>query len=314
MTPTRWCAALFALVAVAGVALPVAPVVPVLAACAVLGLTVADGIVVWRQSPRATRTRPPVLARAGHVAFAVDVTPESTRSARSLRIRQPVPPELAVEPAEVHGRSLRATLVGRHRGTHVVPPAVVRISGPLGLVQRDRPVAGDTAVTVFPDLPAARRLAAVRRTSRHAEEGRARARLGLGTEFETIRDYVPDDDVRQINWMATSRAGRPMSNQYRVEENRDLLCMIDTGRLMTAPLAGGTRLDIALDAMAVLAVAADEAGDRVGAMAFDTTVHRFLAPRRRGAEAVVRALFDVEPVEQESAYDVAFQVAGGRKR
>ncbi len=314
LTPTRWCAALLALVAVAGALLPVAPVVPVLAACAVVGLTVADGIAVRRQSPRATRTRPPVLARGGRVTFSVDVDAASTRSARSVRIRQPVPPELEIDPPEAHGRSLEATLVGRHRGTHVVPPAVVRTSGPLGLAQRDRPVAGDTAVTVFPDLPAARRLAAVRRTSRHAEEGRARARLGLGTEFETIRDYSPDDDVRQINWMATSRAGRPMSNQYRVEENRDLLCMVDTGRLMTAPLAGGTRLDVALDAMAVLAVAADEAGDRVGAMSFDTGVHRFLAPRRRGAEAVVRALFDVEPVAEESAYDLAFQVAGGRKR
>jgi uncharacterized protein (DUF58 family) len=311
VTPTRWCAALLALVALVAALVPIAPVVVVVAACVVVGLALADALVLRRQAPQATRTRPPVLARGAHVPFEVDVTLDS---ARSVRVRQPMPPELGVEPAEAAGRTLLATLIARHRGTHVVPPAVVRSSGPLGLVRRDRPVVEPTPVTVFPDLPKARRMAMTRRSARSAEEGRIRARLGLGTEFETVRDYSPDDDVRQINWMATSRVGRPMSNQYRVDENRDLLCMVDAGRLMAAPLAGGTRLDVALDAVAALAVAADDAGDRVGAIAFDSAVRRVLSPRRRGAEAVVRALYDLEPVEQESAYDEAFQIASGRKR
>ena len=53
---------------------------------------------------------------------------------------------------------------------------------------------------------------------------------------------------RQINWMASSRVGRPMSNQYRIDENRDLVCLVDSGRLMAAPLGTATRMDIALDA------------------------------------------------------------------
>ena len=291
--------------------MPVAPVVVVVAGCVVVGLALADALVLARQVPRATRSRPPVLARGATMDFEVDVTLDA---ARSVLVRQPVPPELGLHPAEARGRTLRATLTARHRGTHTVPPAVVRSSGPLGLARRDRPVLEPTPVTVFPDLPHARRMAIARRTARSAEEGRVRSRLGLGTEFETVRDYSPDDDVRQINWMATSRVGRPMSNQYRVDENRDLFCMVDSGRLMAAPLGGGTRLDVALDAVAALAVAADDAGDRVGAMAFDSAVRRVLSPRRRGAEAVVRALYDLEPVEQESAYDEAFQAAGGRKR
>ena len=74
-----------------------------------------------------------------------------------------------------------------------------------------------------------------------------------------MRDYQPDDDVRQINWQATARVGRPMSNQYRIEQDRDVVCLLDAGRLMAAPLAvapvagGGavqqiTRLDAAVDA------------------------------------------------------------------
>jgi uncharacterized protein (DUF58 family) len=138
--------------------------------------------------------------------------------------------------------------------------------------------------------------------------------LGIGTELESIREYAPDDDVRQINWVATARVGRAMSNQYRVEENRDLVCVVDTGRLMASPVGLVTRLDVALDAVATLAVAAEDAGDRVGALSFGAAVTRQLAPRRRGAEGVVRALFDLEPTEVESDYDRAFIAVGRHKR
>ena len=75
-----------------------------------------------------------------------------------------------------------------------------------------------------------------------------------------------------------------------------------------------SRLDVALNAVAVLAVAAEEAGDRVGALAFEAKVTRQLAPRRRGAEAVVRSLFDLEPTEVESDYERAFFAVGRQKR
>jgi uncharacterized protein (DUF58 family) len=175
-------------------------------------------------------------------------------------------------------------------------------------------VGRDEVVTVFPDLPKARRLAAARRQGRSTDEGRIRSRLGIGTELESIRDYSPDDDVRQINWVASARTGRPMSNQYRVEENRDLVCVVDTGRLMASPVGQLTRLDVALDAVATLAVAAEDAGDRVGALSFAAAVSRQLSPRRRGAESVVRTLFDLEPTEVESDYDRAFIALGRHKR
>ena len=54
--------------------------------------------------------------------------------------------------------------------------------------------------------------------------------VGLGTEFETVRDDQADDDVRQVNWAATARTGRPMSNQYRVEQDRYVVCVLDCGR------------------------------------------------------------------------------------
>jgi uncharacterized protein (DUF58 family) len=305
-------AVLVGLVALASAALALPVAVPLALVGVIGGCLLVDLIVARRSTLTLDRSRPPTLSLLVPVPFRAAVG--GLDQAHEVRLRQPVSPALRVDPPRASGGLIEGGLTGRHRGVHVLAPVSVRATGPLGLGSLDRTLGGYEEVTVFPDLPRARRLAAARRRGRSSEEGRIRARLGLGTEFETIRDYSPDDDIRQVNWIATARVGRAMSNQYRVDENRDLMCVVDTGRLMAAPSGQMSRLDVALNAVAVLAVAAEEAGDRVGALAFEAKVTRQLAPRRRGAEAVVRVLFDLEPTEAESDYERAFFAVGRQKR
>ncbi|MDQ4070459.1 MAG: DUF58 domain-containing protein, partial [Actinomycetota bacterium] len=170
-------------------------------------------------------------------------------------------------------------------------------------------------VVVYPDLPAAGRLAqAVRQGKLGAEGRRARGPLGLGTDFESVREYVPDDDVRRINWRATARLGRPMTNEYRIDQNRDVVCLVDTGRLMAAPLGDRNRLDAALDAATAVAVVTDEVGDRCGVVAFDHEIRREVRPRRAGSRRVVEAVFDLEPRPVDSDYELAFMSVARAKR
>ena len=244
--------------------------------------------------------------------FSVVVKTEGPGDVR--RIRQPTPSEIRLDPDEVAGPTLLGTLSGRRRGNYSVGPAVVRECGPLGLTSRDVKVDLSGSVRVIPDLPRARRLAAARRRGGGMNDGRVRNRLGVGTDFEAIRDYSPDDDIRQVNWVASARTGRPMSNQYRIDENRDVVCLIDTGRLMASPVGEVDRLDVALDAMTILCVEAEEAQDRVGAIAFSHEVHRQLSPRRYGTAAIVDALYDIEASEVESDYERAFIAVGRHKR
>ena len=232
----------------------------------------------------------------------------------SLRMRQPVPPDLAIDPAEDDG-GLDARVVPARRGRHTLPAPAVRAEGPLGLGCYYGRFAEDREILVYPDMPTAWRLALSVRRSRYRDAGdRRRGPLGLGTEFESIRDYLPDDDIRQVNWRATARLGRPMSNQYRIEQDRDVICLIDAGRLMTAPLEGRTRLDAAVDAATAVALVADEVGDRCGALAFDGRVQRNISAQRRGGNAVVRGIFDLEPTTQDSDYELAFRHVSGLKR
>ncbi|CAA9500931.1 MAG: hypothetical protein AVDCRST_MAG30-1904, partial [uncultured Solirubrobacteraceae bacterium] len=198
---------------------------------------------------------------------------------------------------------------------HTVGAVAARARGPLGLGRWHHRLEADREVLVYPDLPAARRLALAVRSGRFREEGRlTRGPLGLGTDFESIREYVPDDDVRQVNWRATQRLQRPMSNQFRVEQDRQVLLLVDAGRLMGAPLDTRTRLDAAVDAAVAVALVADVVGDRSGVVAFDRVLRRQLSARRAGGDAIVRALFDLEPVAEESDYEVAFRAVEGAKR
>lgn len=284
------------LVALGGVGLATAAVVDALAA---------------RRTPASRRELPRLLARG--VPAPLLVTASGPRGA-SVRIRQPRVPDVSVEPAEADTR-LEARTVARRRGRHVLPPVALRVTGPLGLAAWRREAAGPAEVLVYPDLPAARRLVASVRTNRFGDPGNLRrGPLGLGTEFESIREYSPDDDVRQVNWRATARIGHPMSNQWRVEQDRDVVAVVDCGRLMAAPLGDRTRLDTAVDVVAAVALVADEVGDRCGVVAFDDGVRRRLPPRRRGGEAVVQAVFDLEPRRVDADYELAFRTVGRGKR
>jgi uncharacterized protein (DUF58 family) len=299
------------------------PAVPTLIILALLAAAAGDAAAV-RRPPQAERTVPHIVARGVPASLSVAVE----AGGAEVRVRQPVPPDIDLDPREAAG-GLTGTLVARRRGRHPLPAPAVRVEGRFGLGRVHHRAGRDGEVLVYPDLPAAYRLVVAVRHGRFRDPGvLTRGPLGLGTDFESIRDYLPDDDIRQVNWRATARTGRPMSNQYRVEQDRTVICCIDAGRLMAAPVSAPsppgrlvgppevplTRFDAALDAAVAVALVADEIGDQAGAIAFDGAVRRRITPRRRGGQAVVGALFDLEPTSADSDYELAFRSIGGGKR
>ena len=308
MTPTPRAAVALAAIALSALVIP-----PSLALLVALALVTATAVDAWwaRGVPAVERTLPSTLSRGVASPFEL----HALAGAGRVLLRQPLPPDLELEPVTEAESSVDGSLVARRRGRHAVPHAAARRFGPLGLAAWTHAVAEPAEVVVYPDLPAARRLASAVRAGRFRDEGlRRRGPLGLGTELESVRDYSPDDDIRSVNWRATVRLGRPMSNQYRVERDRDVVFVIDCGRLMAAPFADRTRLDAALDAAVAVAAVADVLGDRCGAIAFAGDVLRALPPRRAGARHVVESVFDLEPQRIDANYELAFQHVRGTKR
>ena len=276
------------------------------------GIVLASVIDAWivRRVPAVRRDVAPILSRGVPSPFVIAVAGRWPR----IRLRQAATPDIVLRPQE-GDRVIRGTVTALRRGDHPLVPVATKTIGPFGLGGWYHRAGNTESVTVFPDMPAARRIAASVRKGHFREEGRrTRGPLGLGTEFESIREYRPDDDIRQLNWTATARLNTPMSNQFRVEQDRDVICLLDCGRLMASQIEDRTRLDAAVDAVAALAAVADQVGDRVGVVAFSRTILRSVHPRRGGGRHVVQAIHDLEPDQDDSDFELAFRSVLGRKR
>ena len=339
VAPTSRAALAFLLAAILCFFVP--PYIGLMIAMGVVGLIVVDAL-LSAQKIDVKRQMPGQLARGVSAPFRIATSTASMNNSKSssflaTKIRQPRCADIYLSRKEGVD-DLRGTITAHRRGLHTIPPFATRIRGPLGLAVWHRPYADEFQIKVFPDLPAAYRLAQSIQQGRFATAGlKRKGPLGLGTNFESVREYFPDDDMRTVNWSATARVGRPMTNQYRVEQDRDVIVLVDTGRLMTAPLPleieaddvnefrqredelpitthDVTRLDIALDSLCGLVSVADVMGDRAGVVAFNSSVRKHLKPRRAGARAVIRTVFDLEPIPVDSDFESACQRVGKSKR
>lgn len=285
---------------------------PGIAAAPLVAVLVAFALDVTRvRRPPALTVRWPVeIVRGAPSPFAVTVKPHP---GTTVVVRQPQTAELRAEPAEAAG-SLEGELIALTRGVHAPSGPVTRSTGPLGLAAWVHTHPAPPPTTGHADLPGARRIAAAVREGTFRDPGLRRGPLGLGTDFESIRDYTPDDDIRRVNWLAGERTGRPMVNTYREDTERDLWCLVDTGRLLASPVGDRTRLDVSLDALTAVAAVAQVVGDRIGAVTFDDQVRRVIRPRRADAAALCRSLDDLQPRIVDSDYDAAFQQVATVKR
>jgi uncharacterized protein (DUF58 family) len=204
------------------------------------------------------------------------------------------------------------------RGREASGGFVVDSVGPLGLGRRRLRLGLPWEVVVYPPLVSMRLRASVAQALRRREAGMKPIRqLGEGRLFESLREWVPGDDIRHIDWKATARRKKVITRQYEAERRQQVLLVLDGGRLMTADIAGGVaRYDFAVQAALELAYAATQHDDNVGIMAFADGVQHFVAPDR-GRQAVRRVLdvlAVVQPKIVESDYPGAFRYLAARNR
>lgn len=103
-------------------------------------------------------------------------------------------------------------------------------------------------------------------------------KLGHTMEFEQIRNYIPGDDYRTINWKATARKNALMVNQYIDERRQSVYSAIDMGRVMKMPFAEMTLLDYSINATLALSAIAIKKYDKPGLITFNKKVETFLKP------------------------------------
>src|SRR4029077_14685250 len=133
------------------------------------------------------------------------------------------------------------------RGDARLGSIFVAARSPLGLLVRRWVVRCEAEARVFPDLSAVERYGALARRDRLVEAGFRKMRLrGVGGEFDSLREHVPDDPFRSIDWKATARRGKLMVAQFDVERSQNIVLVLDAGRLMTPRLGARRKFDYAV--------------------------------------------------------------------
>ena len=120
---------------------------------------------------------------------------------------------------------------------------------------------------------------------------------GQGMEFEEVREYVPGDDVRTIDWNVTARMQRPFVKVYREERELLVMILVDVSPSGDFGTRGRRKNELAAELAATLAFAATRNHDKVGLLLFTDEVERFIPPKKgRGhVFTVIREILDVHP-------------------
>lgn len=90
---------------------------------------------------------------------------------------------------------------------------------------------------------------------------------GNGMDFENLREYIPGDSLRDVDWKASSRSGKILVKRYVAEKKHNIMVVYDTGKKMCAHTNGmQIKRKLALNVGGVISFLAEKNGDNVGAI------------------------------------------------
>src|SRR5436189_5713311 len=112
---------------------------------------------------------------------------------------------------------------------------------------------------------------------------------GRGMDFEELREYIPGDEVRDIDWNVTYRMGRPFVKRYREERELALLLAVDVSASSAFGSLRRTKREFAAEIAGTLAISATRSSDKVGLLLFTDQIELFLPPRK-GRRHILRLI------------------------
>jgi uncharacterized protein (DUF58 family) len=115
---------------------------------------------------------------------------------------------------------------------------------------------------------------------------------GRGIEFSEVREYVPGDDVRSIDWNVTARMDRPFIKQFHEERERTVVFLVDRSGSSRFGSSQRNFAWVAAETTAVLAFSATVNQDKVGLLLFSDRLEQWVPPRK-GRSHVLRIVREV---------------------
>ncbi|MBK8053287.1 MAG: DUF58 domain-containing protein [Saprospiraceae bacterium] len=216
---------------------------------------------------------------------------------RDFEIRSAV----AAGSTEIYVYQLRPTF----RGLIDFGDVHIYAASPLSLVKRRYSIDLKKEVAVYPSVVDLRKFELMAFSNKIFQHGLKKIRkLGHTMEFEKIKEYVPGDDFRTVNWKATAKSNKLMVNQYQDERSQSVYCIIDKGRVMKMPFDGLSLLDYAINTTIILSNVVLRKQDYAGFFSFSKRVdNRVVADKKATQkERIMEALYNVKTDFFESDY------------
>ena len=192
--------------------------------------------------------------------------------AKSTRSRFDLPP----------GESTQVVtqLLPVRRGALHADKVTIRSRSVLGFIARQKSFDVPAIVRVLPPFISRRELPSKTQKLRELDGRSAVMIRGMGTEFDSLRDYVDGDDVRSIDWRASARSQDLVVKTWRPERDRRVVIVVDSSRLAARRCADGTIFDAALESALLLTALASGAGDRVDVVVADARIRALTSSHR----------------------------------
>ena len=115
---------------------------------------------------------------------------------------------------------------------------------------------------------------------------------GQGMEFQEVREYVPGDDIRAIDWNVTARTGSPHVKKFTEERELTVMLLVDVSASNRFGSTTQLKRDLAAEVAAVLAFSAIANHDRVGLILFSDRVEKHVPPAK-GPTHVLRVVSEI---------------------
>lgn len=171
------------------------------------------------------------------------------------------------------------------RGTFSFGKLNIYVRSPFSLVSRRFIFDKNHSVPVYPSYIQLRKYDLMAFSNQLFQYGLKKIRrIGHTMEFEQIKEYIPGDDIRTLNWKATAKKNSLMVNQFQDEKSQSVYMVIDKGRLMKMPFNKMSLLDYAINATLVLANVILKKHDKAGMFTFSKKVENRIAAEKRSSQ------------------------------
>ncbi len=246
---------------------------------------------------------------------------------RELEPDSPVVPNIVVADGNP-GRPLWKVLA-LERGRFVVSLCHLEITSHLGLWDMRRTLPCRCEVRVYPDLSRERNVLAPLFFRKGAMGIHQVRQLGKGREFEQLRSYIPGDSFGDIYWKGTAKRRFPVTMIHQIERTQEIHVILDVSRRSARPLelpadkgseadrfAPRTQCERFIQAALILALAAEQQGDRFGLITFSDQVHKVISAGSGLSHynACRDALYTLEPRIVSPDFNELFINIGNRLR